>query len=745
MSNRQELPATAGERDFESVEARLEMNALMASIATRFISIEAERIDEAVGQALAAIGGFAGVDRVALALFDERYERWSVNHEWHAPSLWSVRGLQEHVAPFHWGMPRLIAGEPLEILRTDTLPREAANGALLLRGLGLGAMLTIPLRSHDRVVGFATLGSIAHRASPWPVALQELLALPARMMTHALDRRTTEQRLRDSQARWTSLCNSNVVGVISTSMENGTVIASNDAGLRLLGRTREELARGEIDWQNTTPDDEMANDLKMFDILVRTGRVMPWEKHVLRPDGSRVPTLLSMTSLAPHASEVLTVAIDLSSRRRVAEELRRRDDIDRLQAGLSRRLLDLAGEEIEDAVREAVGTVAGKFGFDGVVIFDCDADAETAVRRAWWSHHEGAGIEPELRIALTQRTWWRERLRAGRITRVGSIAELPESARNERIAMEKFGLQAGLSVPLMPGGTLRGFLLFFAVRAMQVPEDMLATLRVFGDIIANALERLRIDRDISEAVATLEHRVDLRLRQLEASNEELESFAYSVSHDLRAPLRTIDGLSQVLREDYAAELGDHAVQLLTRIQGATRRMGRLIDGLLQLSRVVRTPMEWEDVNLSDLAESVADEKRRAMPDHRVDVRVAPGIRVAGHVRLLRIALEQLFDNAFKFTSLRENGAVVEMDAVEEDGVLSVRVRDNGVGFDPEFAEKLFGAFQRLHGLEQFEGHGIGLATVERVVRMHGGSATADGTPGAGATITLRFPDARRPA
>jgi PAS domain S-box-containing protein len=733
-----------GPRDFDSVEARLERQTLMATIATRFISVPAEEIATAIADSMSAIGRYAELDRVALAIFDDKYERWSIDHDWHSPGLWSLKGLVEHVAPFRWGMPQVIAGAPVEVLRPDYLPRLAANESLLMRGLGIGASLMIPVHHRDRVIGFVTASTTRPRETPWPRAVHELLELPSRMMIHVLDRRVAEKRLRESQARWTSLCDSNVVGVFSLRGSDIAIIDSNEAGLRLVGRTREHLAAGGIPWEDFSPEEERPTDLRMRGILERTGRVMPWEKQVMRPDGSRVPVLVSLTSLQPQSDEMLSIGIDLSSRRRVADELRRRDEIDRLHGELSRRLLDLKGEDIEDAVREALADVADKFGFDGVVVCDVDSDLETATRRSWWNRPGTAEADPEATISLLRRAWWRERLRAGRTSYISGLDALPEHARAEREAMVRFNLQTCISVPLLPGGTLRGFILFYSGRKMGVADDLLATLRVFGDIVANAFERLRIDREIDGAVAALERRVELRRTQLEASNAELEAFAYSVSHDLRAPLRTIDGMCAVLREDWANELGDEAVGLLQRIQGAVKRMGHLIDGLLQLSRVVRTEMEWWPVGLSDLVEGIAEETRRRYSDRTVDVRVRPGVQIVGHPRLLRIAFEQLLDNAFKFTSQRGAGAAVDLDAEEAGGTTVVRVRDNGVGFDPDFARKLFGAFQRLHGVEEFEGHGIGLAMVERVVRMHGGTARAEGTPNEGATIILEFPPAPEP-
>ncbi|MFN2376262.1 MAG: GAF domain-containing protein, partial [Candidatus Binatia bacterium] len=652
------------ERNFDSVEARLEQHTLMAAVATRFISVPVEKLDAAIEDVMSAVGRFAGLDRVALSLFDESGKRWSIDHDWHSPALWSLRGLAEHVAPFKWGMSQILAGSPVEVLRSDYLPRQAANDGMLMKGLGVGAALVLPVHQHGRVIGFVSAATTDSRETPWPTAFYELLELPARMMVHALERRVAERRLRESQARWASLCDSNVVGVFSMRRSDTTIVECNDAGLRLLGRTHAEIEAGGIAWRDYTPPEEVANDRRMRAILERSGRVMPWEKQAMRPDGSRIPLLCSLTSLAPQSDELLSVAIDLSSRRRVAEELRRRDDIDRLHAELSRRLLDLAGAGIEDAVREALGSVAEKFGFDGVVVFDVDPDAEVAGRRSWWNRASQPQREPEIRIALTERSWWRERLRAGRTIFISGLDMLPDSAVVEREAMERFGIESCISVPLLPGGTLRGLILFYSGSTMEVADDMLATLRVFGDIVANAFERVRVDREIAEAASTLERRVELRRNQLEASNAELEAFAYSVSHDLRAPLRTIDGMCAVLREDWGENLSEEAVQLLRRIQGAARRMGHLIDGLLQLSRVVRTEMEWAPVSLSDQAEDIIEAWRRQNPERNVEVRVAPALAAVGHSRLLRIALEQLFDNAFKFTSGRSD-ATVEFDADNE--------------------------------------------------------------------------------
>jgi PAS domain S-box-containing protein len=221
--------------------------------------------------------------------------------------------------------------------------------------------------------------------------------------------------------------------------------------------------------------------------------------------------------------------------------------------------------------------------------------------------------------------------------------------------------------------------------------------------------------------------------QLEAANRELEAFSYSVSHDLRAPLRSIDSFSAILLEDCTDQLDERARDYLNRVRAACQRMSTLIDAMLSLSKVAREEMWHQAVDLSALAESVTSELQRSEPERNVRFIVAPGLMATGDATLLRVVIENLLANAWKFTSKRPD-AVVEFGITDVGGVQSYFVRDNGAGFDPAYASRLFGAFQRLHAARDFPGTGIGLPTVQRIVHRHGGRVWASGTVGHGATF-----------
>jgi signal transduction histidine kinase len=231
----------------------------------------------------------------------------------------------------------------------------------------------------------------------------------------------------------------------------------------------------------------------------------------------------------------------------------------------------------------------------------------------------------------------------------------------------------------------------------------------------------------------LEQRVQERTAQLETSNKELEAFSYSVSHDLRTPLRAIAGFSQALQEDYEKQLDAQAQEYLRCMRTGVMRMGQLIDDVIQLSRVSRTDISKEQVNLSELATEITALLQKSNPQHVVKVAITPHLTAQGDPRLLRIALENLLSNAWKFTS-KTATAQIYFDAIIYAGKPTFLVRDNGVGFDMKYANKLFQAFQRLHKDTDFPGDGIGLATVARIIGKHGGTVWAESQPNQGATF-----------
>src|SRR2546423_7392548 len=242
----------------------------------------------------------------------------------------------------------------------------------------------------------------------------------------------------------------------------------------------------------------------------------------------------------------------------------------------------------------------------------------------------------------------------------------------------------------------------------------------------------KVTRDLTERKAD-EERLRRYATELESANAELDAFSYSVSHDLRAPLRSIDGFSQILLEDYGARLDAAGKHALERVRAATQRMGGLIDDLLKLSRVSRTELRTQTVDLSALATAIARDLQNRDRERTVAIVITPQLTAQGDPRLLRVALENLIGNAWKYTSKR-SGPRIELSKLEQPGERVFYVRDNGAGFDMRYADKLFGAFQRLHGDAEFEGTGIGLATVQRIMRRHGGRIWAEGKVNDGATF-----------
>ncbi|MBV6411843.1 MAG: Adaptive-response sensory-kinase SasA [Rhodocyclaceae bacterium] len=269
---------------------------------------------------------------------------------------------------------------------------------------------------------------------------------------------------------------------------------------------------------------------------------------------------------------------------------------------------------------------------------------------------------------------------------------------------------------------------------------VLIIIKDVTDSVRAEAARQHAEEEVRHLNADLERRVQERTAELTAANRELESFAYSISHDLRAPLRGIDGFSQLLADEYRERLDAQGVDYLERVRRAAQRMGHLIDDILELSRVTRQEMRRVRVDLSQIAAELIEELARAAPAHRVETHLAPGLTAQGDPQLLRVLMQNLVENAWKY-SAKETAPRIEFGQERHDEETVFFVRDNGVGFDMQFAGRLFTPFQRLHRPEEFEGTGIGLATVARIAHRHGGRAWIESEPGKGTTVRFTLPGA----
>jgi light-regulated signal transduction histidine kinase (bacteriophytochrome) len=360
-------------------------------------------------------------------------------------------------------------------------------------------------------------------------------------------------------------------------------------------------------------------------------------------------------------------------------------------------------------------------------------------------------VDPEFSSAIAQKIHdhcfgeqFAVHYQRGRVQAVADIYSVGLSDCHIRV-LSQFQIRANLVVPLLQGQNLWGLLCIHQCRApRQWQETEIDFVKQIANHLGVALKHAELMAELREEIVerqqaeqraqSLNQGLRVAIVELEAVNKELEAFSYSVSHDLRAPLRSIDGFSQALLEDCLDRLDSIGQDYLHRIRSATQRMGQLIDDLLNLSRVTRSDMQMEEVDLSQITSRICTELQSSQPERQMEFAIEAGLRDRGDRHLLQVLLENLLQNAWKFTS-KNPQAKIEFGAISKSKGISIYfLRDNGVGFDMAYNNKLFKPFQRLHGMHEFPGNGIGLATVQRVVRRHGGRVWAEGIIGEGATF-----------
>lgn len=416
-----------------------------------------------------------------------------------------------------------------------------------------------------------------------------------------------------------------------------------------------------------------------------------------------------------HGQKIFTVALDDVTERRRAEQA-----LQQIAAGVSSHMG-------EDFFRELVRNIATVFEAEYAFIAPAsDGGTHHVSTLAFWdngSYGENFSYDLAGKPCATV---------VGKQTRTYAADVASQFPGDLRLT--KIGVSAYMGTPLCgTEGQWFGLLAVLSRTPFQKPERLETALKIFAARTSAELQRQIAEEELRRLAGSLEQQVAERTAHLVAVNRELEAFCHAASHDLRVPLRAIDGFSHALLEDHVAQLDASGRDYLERVRRATKRMDRLLMELLGLSRVTRREVHRRPVDLSAVAKASIAKLQQRDPSRSVSFTVAPHMMAHGDRRLLRIVLDHLFDNAWKYTAGVQQ-AVVEFGSQVEDGLFIYYVRDNGVGFEQKDAERLFRPFQCLRPSEHCSGAGVGLATVARIIYRHGGTVWAEGEAGVGATI-----------
>ncbi|MEJ5224120.1 MAG: ATP-binding protein [Anaerolineales bacterium] len=463
-----------------------------------------------------------------------------------------------------------------------------------------------------------------------------------------------------------------------------------------------------------------------------------WKKIELDGEPAFIASTIDITELK-NAEEAILTANEML--RNYATELETLTNRLMLAARVSRS----AGEELdpEKLSELVVRTIQNEFELYYVGLFLCDSERKWAELRAATGAAGKKLLQEKHHLAIDENSMigWSIVHRQPRIAL--DVGE--DAVRFENPLLPD--TRSELALPLISRNEVIGALSIQSTQERAFTNENITWMQNLADLLANALanarlydalekelkERQQAEAEVRKLNEELEERVRQRTARLEAANKELEAFSYSVSHDLRAPLRSVDGFSRILMDDFSEQMPEEARRYVRIIRESAQKMGQLIEDILRLSRISRTELRIETFDLSVYAAEIAQRLQSEMPERQAVINIQSPLLVTADRNLLIIVLENLLSNAWKFTGKKEH-AEISVGMLQQDDDQVLYVKDNGVGFNMDYAEKLFGAFQRLHSDQDFPGTGIGLAIVQRIINRHGGRIWAESEPDKGTTF-----------
>ena len=622
--------------------------------------------------------------------------------------------------------------------------------------LGLRSAFAFPIRNRSAATGVVVLLSRENR-KPDP-DLFEMADSLGRQIGDFISRKHAEDEIEERERRFRALIE-NSSDAIRLFDREGKILYATPSAERILGYAPEEFV-GRDSAEFVHPDEALELRQLLTRSLEHAGVPVVAEYRFRHKDGSWrwIESVATNLLSEPGVMGIVVNSRDITDRRSALEheaQSRLREELARAEAGKEQERLAFLtetgkllsnsldyGSTVSNIVHLAVPSIADWCAVDVI-------GENEALQRMSFIHRDpgktGLGQKVGCLSALAQdergaKAGW---LRGGKPQLIPHVTDamLASASLGARqlAALRELGLSSLMLVPMIARGRLIGAITFAMSEPSRVYDGKsMVVAEEFARGAALTIDNIRLYQESQRLNADLEKRVAKRTGQLQMANQELEAFSYSISHDLRAPLRAIVGFSRVLLDEYASRFDAEGGRLMNIVRDSALRMGQLIDDLLAFSRIGRRQLTRSKIDMTQLAASVYDELRLTAPERNVEISIHPLPALRGDAAMIRQVFVNLISNALKFTNHGDH-AFIEIGSKLEAGESVYYVKDNGVGFDMQYQDQLFGVFQRLHSAEEFEGTGVGLAIVKRIVNRHGGRVWADAKLNEGATFYFSFP------